>query len=628
LTREPHSQPLRAGALAAATVAVGLAVTQSGPITAQSKQFAIRGIGITKLDLGTKVVNTLAVACITPGTNQFVDCLPRKPRGPHDTLFETRPTAVRCDTGRKLAAIDGQRSGWRSGAAQPDRPPCLPILDDTEPSISRDQILRVLRRRWWIVAQLVLVGLAVGVLLARAAPTRYEATATALIESAAGGAASNTSTPGSLSAAAAARLIRTRSVAEQVGRALDDKRSAGELLDAVTAKPDSSGAFVNVTARDATAAGAANLANAFAQQFITARGTRIAARVQRSITAAQGRLARLPLGSERTRIRAEIADLRATAASGAIAAEVIDPAVPGANERTGALVRWTAIGGGLGLLVGFVLVFSLQALDPRVRALDEMRGLVRAPQLAAIPARRRRWRRAKRPPVLTARTEPFEHLRSALLVLNGDRKLPRIVVTSPRDRADGKTVVAANLAVSLTRLGLRVCAVDADLRQPALASEFGLEDTAVGLADALRGAPLHEATQRFAVPSEDHGNGSGPPPSSELSVISGGTNTTNAAALLAGGRMQEILEELARNHDVVILDCAPLLALSDALPLLERTSGTILVARHSHTQRRAVVRAARMVADVQGSLLGIVTTGVPRGELAAEGSGPWPGSAP
>jgi len=49
LTRDPHSQPLRAGALAAATVAVGLTVTQSGPAAAQSKQFAIRGIG-TGLD--------------------------------------------------------------------------------------------------------------------------------------------------------------------------------------------------------------------------------------------------------------------------------------------------------------------------------------------------------------------------------------------------------------------------------------------------------------------------------------------------------------------------------------------------------------------------------------------------
>jgi hypothetical protein len=62
--------------LAASAVVASVAVAQAGPVAAQSTQFAIRGIGSTKLDVGKKVINTLAVACVTPHTNTFVHCVP------------------------------------------------------------------------------------------------------------------------------------------------------------------------------------------------------------------------------------------------------------------------------------------------------------------------------------------------------------------------------------------------------------------------------------------------------------------------------------------------------------------------------------------------------------------------
>ncbi len=502
-------------------------------------------------------------------------------------------------------------------------------MNQNHDTVSYEQLLHVLRRRWWVIAQLLVVGAAVGVALALSSPQRYEATATVLIESGSGDASTGDADQGGLSTAAAARLVRTRGVADRVRRELGDKRSAEDLLGVVSAEADENGTFVNVIARDESASGAARLANAFADQFIAVRAESVGARVQRAIEAGERRLARLPRGSrERSGLSAEVAELRATAVLRGIDAEVIDPAVPGSVQTGGTPLRYGVIGGTLGLLLGLVVAFSLESLDPRVRRLEELRSLVGAPQLAATTALDLRPGRRKKPLVLRARREPFEHLRGALLVRSGEQGLQRIIVTSPTDRKEGKTAVAANLAVSLARLGLRVCAVDADLRQSGLAAHFGLDDTATGLADAIRGAPVQDAIQRFTVPADAGDNGSAPQEPMEINVVAAGSRKEAAAELLAGERTEEVLDGLGRDHEVVILDCAPLLAVSDAFPLLGRASGTILVVRQAHTPRRAVVRAADVVADAQGTMLGIVATGVPKGELVAEGYGPGRSSAP
>lgn len=500
-------------------------------------------------------------------------------------------------------------------------------MNETSADLSLERVLRVLRRRRWIVLACVVAGAAAGVLLAVLAPRGSEATATVLIESGAGSAAS--SAPGQVSGAVAARLVETRGVARRVAREVPGGRSPDALLGAVSAEADDTGSFVTISARDEDPAAAARIANAFAGQFIAARSESVSARVGAAVEAGERQLAQLRgegKREERAGLRQELATLRATAALNSIDAQVIDPAVPGPEQGGATPVVSGVVGAGLGLLIGLVLAFALESLDPRVRRSEELRGLVRAPQLGALPARSRR-RRRKRPPVLADGREPFEHLGGALLALNDNDRLRRLAVTSPGDRSEDKTVVAARLAVSLAGMGHRVCVLDADLRRPLLASQFGLDDGAPGLADVLRGAPLEDAVQSFAVPTAHGRNGDAPDGGTQVSVVAAGQDAADAVALLAGERMQATLEQLGRDHDVVILDCAPLLATSDALGLLERASGTVLVVRHSHTARRSIVQAERVMADIHGSLLGVVATGVPKAEIAAEGYGPWPSSA-
>lgn len=268
-----------------------------------------------------------------------------------------------------------------------------------------------------MLIQLVVIGAVAGILFALAVSRTEAATATVLVSS---GAGSGASAPGGLSADVAARLIRTRAVAKRVSEELGDQRPLGELLDAVSVQPDESRAFIDITARDESPRAAAQLANAFAEQFIAARGERSRDRARRAIASLERQLADLPRGSrERSVLASELAELRTTALLGDFDAELIERAVPGATQAEAAPLRWGAAGAALGLLLGLVLAFSLEALDPRVRRLSELRRLVDAPQLAALPRLRRP--RGRKPRVLAASREPFDQLRTALLVLNGER---------------------------------------------------------------------------------------------------------------------------------------------------------------------------------------------------------------
>jgi len=490
------------------------------------------------------------------------------------------------------------------------------------------QFAGVLRRRRLVLAQtVVIVGLAAFVLGLRA-PSQYEASAVLLT-----GDAKTISLPGlgdaqRLSPGTAARLVRTREVAERVRRAVAADLSVDDLLGSISTSANADG-FTTVTARGGSGSEAALLANAFANQFVALRAEIPYVGLRKAVRAIQRQL-RGSSGPERAALLSQLGQLKTAAALPAADVEVVDPAVAPGSPSSPNLLFAIVAGLGLGLLLGVAVALALEALDPRIKASSELQRLVRAPQLAGIPADifQRPLRGRKEPRVLrAARHYPgaFERLRTSLLVFNAERDLKTVLVTSPRDEREGKTTVAGNLAISLAKVGLRVCAVDADLRGPRLARHFGLADTP-GLAEVLEGERLDVALQSFPIPglpSFLNGNGRGPK-THDLYILSAGERNASPAELLASEKMREVLGELEQRFDIVVMDCAPVLAEADALPLLTRASGTLLVVRLFHTPREAAARAAQVIENANGGLLGVVGTGVPARELREEGYGPWP----
>jgi Mrp family chromosome partitioning ATPase len=266
--------------------------------------------------------------------------------------------------------------------------------------------------------------------------------------------------------------------------------------------------------------------------------------------------------------------------------------------------------------------FALSRMDKRVRRVDEIEPIYGLPILATVAHTRRMAPDSEGRAVLPDDLrEAFRTLRTNLELLTLDRPLRTILVTSAVPK-EGKSSVVRNLALAYREAGARVAVVEADLRQPTMNRLFhiyatsGLTNVLTGdedLSAALQSVPVAaDSTVLTAVKSRVHAaqghpqhNGAGG--HGELFVLTSGEPTANPPAVLASARVRELLNEIAADHDIVLIDSPPILAVSDAIPLLNAVDGTIVVARLDLSSREAARRVMELIRRVPGAeVLGVV----------------------
>lgn len=170
--------------------------------------------------------------------------------------------------------------------------------------------------------------------------------------------------------------------------------------------------------------------------------------------------------------------------------------------------------------------------------------------------------------------EQFRTLRGRIDAMSAKQPIRTIVVTSPNP-GDGKTTAAINLAaVTALSLGRRVLLVDCDLRKPKVHLALGLRPEA-GLAEVLTGSKsLDEAILKVE--------------NMTLDVLAVRGRPPNPSELLSSANMVELVEELAKRYDRVILDTPAALGMPDAKAVAELADGIVLVVRADVTSRRDV----------------------------------------
>jgi tyrosine-protein kinase len=250
----------------------------------------------------------------------------------------------------------------------------------------------------------------------------------------------------------------------------------------------------------------------------------------------------------------------------------------------------------LALLVGAGLMALAEYMDRRIRRTEDIATLAEAPVLGAIPEAA--FRPRGDPP---GGLEAFRKVRDLLTSSAGS--LTSLVVVSPL-KGEGRTTVAAGLAMAFAGAGRRVVLVDADMRSGRLASRLGVP-AGPGLGDFLTRAHSEPALQEVEWADGD------------LALLRAGSGSADPAELLGSKRMQALLDGFAAAGDLVVIDTPPLLAASDALPLMRRASAVLGVARLNETPRTAVSRMTRMVAPVGDRFLGVVATGAGRNAWTA-----------
>jgi capsular exopolysaccharide synthesis family protein len=277
------------------------------------------------------------------------------------------------------------------------------------------------------------------------------------------------------------------------------------------------------------------------------------------------------------------------------AVEPIKPSKPNVPLNTGA-----------GLLVGLVVSLGLAALlqyaDDTVKGNEDTSRALGAPVLGVVSQFKTTEDRGKDLVTVeaprSAASESYRTVRTNVQFSSLDVPVGSIVVTSAQSR-EGKSTVAANLAVTMAQAGKRVLLVDADLRRPSLHRLFGLSNRH-GLTDLL----LNERRAVEDLALDTHVPG--------LQVLPSGPQPPNPSEALGSRRMRQVLEEMRRIADVVILDSPPLLAVADGLVLSATTDAAILVVRSGATRRTLAQRAKEQLDRVEARLLGIVVNAAPR----------------
>lgn len=244
----------------------------------------------------------------------------------------------------------------------------------------------------------------------------------------------------------------------------------------------------------------------------------------------------------------------------------------------------------LGLLVGLVLgmgvAFLREFLDRSIRTPEVLEEAAGAPVVGTIPPFK-----ASRQPIpvgeepRTAVAEAFRKLRTNFAFLGIDRESLCCVVSSP-SAGDGKSTVAANLAIAVAQAGQRTVVIDADLRKPTLHKLFGLQQRVGTTTVLLDQVDVGDAMQFL---------GPGMP-----SVLTSGQIPPNPSELLGSRRMGELLAELRAAYDIVVVDCSPLLPVTDPMVVSRFADGVLLVARAGTTTRDQAT-AARAACDKAGA---------------------------
>ena len=198
--------------------------------------------------------------------------------------------------------------------------------------------------------------------------------------------------------------------------------------------------------------------------------------------------------------------------------------------------------------------------------------------------------------------EAYRTLRTnvrALIRPAGGPPLRQILITSAGAH-EGKSEAIACLGIAFAQSGMRVVIVDADLRRPAQHLRFNLPNTD-GLSNLFGGkTPRTPTLQPTAVPN--------------LHVLTSGTEPESPADILASAELDRIMDQAARDADLVLIDCPPICAVADASVLATRVEGVIVVVGAGVVKRDLARQARAQLDAVRANVIGLVVTNAPYNE--------------
>lgn len=450
-----------------------------------------------------------------------------------------------------------------------------------------EDYLRILRRHWFGVIAITLVGVLVAAVVSMMMPRVYQADASGFVTAQSDGNAGMASVVDSYSKSRAksyVELAKNRAVADRVIESLELETTSQKLVSRISASVPMDTVTLRVTATAPTPQGAQDLANAW-------------------IVALSEQIAELEGSTIQDTVDPETGEVMETEPTVGLIPQ--ETAVLPASPTSPNVKLNLALGALVGLALGVAYAMVRNMMDKRIRSAEVIEKEFGIAVLGTLPVDdtlRKSQGRLITTTSATARNphlrfaEALRELRTNIQFINVDSPPRVIVMTSPLPQ-DGKSTIAANLALAIAESGKRVMLIDADLRRPTVGETFGITSKA-GLTDVIVGkVKLLDVLQRSAL-------------NPQLYVLPAGTIPPNPSELLGSQALSNLVHKLAE-HAVVILDAPPLLPVTDSAILAGRTDGAIMCISAGRTHIEELEKALSNIEKVRGKVLGVIINRVP-----------------
>jgi len=433
----------------------------------------------------------------------------------------------------------------------------------------RDYV-RVLRKRWLLVAATALIAVAGAAVASLLVTPKYQASTLSFVSVQNGGSVQE--------------FAQGTTYAQNIIKSFTEAITSPRVLDAVVHDPELDlDETSSELALDVSASAALNTVNL--RIDVTRADPVEAANIANAITAS-------------FRQQASVLTRPADDAQSPVVVTILTPAeVP--TEPISPNTKLNVVLGLLGgLVVGLAIAFLIEVLDTRIRTESQVRQLSDAPILGGIAFDKLA---PKRPLIVQSepnspRAEAFRSLRTNLQFLDVEGGPRSFVVTSSM-QSEGKSTTTANLAIVMAQSGARVLVIDGDLRSPSVATLFGIEG-GVGLTDVLIGrVRLQDAIQVWGMKN--------------LALLPAGTMPPNPSELVGSQAMVSLLRHVEKEYDVVLIDSPPLLPVTDSALLSKHVRGALIVVAAGRTHRGQLAGSIEALHNVDSRVAGIVLTMLP-----------------
>lgn len=284
---------------------------------------------------------------------------------------------------------------------------------------------------------------------------------------------------------------------------------------------------------------------------------------------------------------------------------VDDSGVPTDSGRTSVIRGSVKRGAAIGFALGLLLV-SLNAISFRtIRSESELRSLLNIPCMGTLPFYRKKQRRNSNRTEINIlydgeNSDYVEAVRLVRTRLERQMEGKKVLMVTSSISGEGKSTVAANLAISMARKGKRVILVDCDLRNPTVGQIFGLKEQYPGLVSILRGQSRLEDSLCEVL---DHGTPLG------LTLLPGGERESRLVEILSSEEMRKLIDTLRTQADIVILDTPPSAVLVDAMMLVRYVDGVAYVIMSDFARRRYIFEGVEELTSLGAPIVGCILNG-------------------